>query len=119
MNHAVAMSMCFNKVRAGARDDAIIVEAVSTVVPQSPSGIRQGAECDSNGSVSVYTYLAGSDFSPQRGDCFTYRNREYNIVTVTNGTGYLCRDITRPYNYRIFSRNAVVHLTSDIGSAES
>jgi hypothetical protein len=119
INHSVVMSMRFDKVRAGARDEAITVEAAATVVPQSPSRIPQDAECDSNGSVSVYTSLAGSEFSPQRGDCFAYRNKEYNIVTVTNGTSYLCRDIIRPYNYRIFSRNAVVHLTSDLGSVES
>jgi hypothetical protein len=119
INHSVVMSMRFDKVRAGARDEAITVEATATVVPQSPSRIPQDAECDSNGSVSVYTSLASSEFSPQRGDCFAYRNKEYNIVKVTNATSYLCRDIIRPYNYRIFSRNAVVHLTSDLGSDES
>jgi hypothetical protein len=62
------MSIRFNKMRAGARDEAIRVEAAATVVPQSPSGIPHDTECDSNGLVSFYTSLAGSEFSPQRGD---------------------------------------------------
>jgi hypothetical protein len=59
-NHSVVMSMRFDKVLTGARDEAITVEAAATVVPQSPSRVPQYAECDSNGSVSVYTSLAGS-----------------------------------------------------------
>jgi hypothetical protein len=68
IDHSVVMPMRFDKVQTCVRDEVITVETAATVVPQSPSSIPHDAECNSSGSVYVYKSLAGSEFSPQRGD---------------------------------------------------
>jgi hypothetical protein len=69
--------------------------------------------------VSHRSSLAGSEYSPGLGECFAFHSREYRIISMHNDSIFLCRDIQQIFHVRLFSRDASVHLTAELGSIDS
>jgi hypothetical protein len=123
IKNSVVLSMRFDKVRSGNRAETLRAEADAQYVPPRPVHIinenLMAPDSRSLGSqVSHRASLAGSEYSPELGDCFTLNGREYSIISMHNDSLFLCRDIQRLLHVRLFSRDAIVHLTAELGSID-
>lgn len=124
INNSVVLSMRFDKVRSGNRAETLRAEADAQYVPPRPVHVinenLMALDSSSLGSqVSHRASLAGSEYSPELGDCFAFHSREYSIISMHNDSLFLCRDIQRLFHVRLFSRDAIVHLTAELGSIDS
>jgi hypothetical protein len=90
--------MRFDKVSSGNRTETLRAEADAQYVPPRPVHIINEnlmvSDSSSLGSqVSHRASLAGSEYSPELGDCFTFHSREYSIISMHNDSLFLCRYI--------------------------
>jgi hypothetical protein len=124
IHNYVVLYMRFDKVRSVNRDDALRAEGDAQYVSPRPVHIINENFMASDSSslesqVSHRASLAGSGYSPELGDCFACHSREYRIISMLNDSLFLCRDIQRLFHVRFFSRDAIVHLTAELGSIDS
>jgi hypothetical protein len=124
IHNSVVLSMRFDKVRSGNRAEMLRVEADAQYVQPRPVHIindnLMASYSSSLGSqVSHRASLAGSEYSSELGDCFAFHSREYIIIIMHNDSLFLCRDIQRLLHVRLSSRDAIVHLTAELGSIDS
>jgi hypothetical protein len=124
INNPFVLFMRFDKVRSGNRAETLRAEADAQYMPPRSVHIindnLMASDSSSLGSqVSHIASLAGSEYSTELGDCFAFHSREYSIISMHNYSLFLCRDIQRLFHVRLSSRDAIVHLTAEIGSIDS
>jgi hypothetical protein len=88
------LSMRFDKVRSGNRAETLRAEADAQYVPPRPVHIinenLMASDSSSLGSqVSHRASLAGSEYSPELGDCFAFHSREYIIISMHTDSIFL------------------------------